>query len=195
MLDKGKPSSAAAGARGSEQPFVGVPEQEFVTRRSGFLTRANGARPRAIALGWVRDHRAALGLDADDVSGLELTSTQHSSLGLRRLQFGQSAHGIRSFDGGVRATLDDRGRLVSVSGAPEADLASVPAPDPGIDAADAVGRAFAVTGTHGRVHPLGAGSGPERKTDFAGGHVARLTWVGPDLAWRVLLFADSTHVF
>jgi extracellular elastinolytic metalloproteinase len=194
-LDRGPRSSAPTGAPVSEQPFVGAPDPVLVMRRNGFLTRASGSRPRVIALDWLRDHRAAFGLDAGDVAGLELVSSQRSPLGLRRVQLAQSAHGIPSFGGGVRATLDERGRLVSVSGAPRADLGSLPAPDPNLDAADAVGRAFELTRTHGRVDQLGTSTGPRRETHFVGGHVARLVWFGPELAWRVFLAADSTHVF
>jgi len=193
------PGTAVAAAPGNPGPaahdpgFVDVrphgPATTVVTRRNGFLTPPSDRPPRAIALDYVREHPGLFQLDADDVEGLEPESRQRLPLGLQRVQFTQMSHGIPALDAGLRATLDDRGRIVSVTGAPRPDLAAAGPPRPRLDAADAVAGALRFGGGRGVARQLGRG-----------GQVAQLTWftgggAGARLAWRVLVAPDSQHLF
>jgi extracellular elastinolytic metalloproteinase len=203
------PGTAVAAAPGNPGPaaqdpgFVDVrphgPATTVVTRRNGFLTRPSERPPRAIALDYVRGHPGLFRLDADDVEGLEPASRQRLPVGLQRVQFTQVSHGIPALDAGLRATLDERGRIVSVTGAPRPDLAAAGAPEPRLDASDALQGALRFAGEPGVAHQVGRASGPTRETRFAGGHVARLVWftdgAGARLAWRVLVAPDSQHLF
>jgi extracellular elastinolytic metalloproteinase len=203
------PGTALAAAPGTPDPgeqdpgFVDVrprvPAATIVTRQNGFLTRPSDRSPRAIALDYVREHPGLFRLDAGDVGGLVPEGRQRLPLGLQRVQFTQVSHGIPALDAALRATLDERGRLVSVTGAPRPDLAEAGAPRPRLDAADAVEEALRFAGERGMARQLAPPAGPTRETRFAGGHVAELAWftggTGARLAWRVLVAPDSQHLF
>jgi extracellular elastinolytic metalloproteinase len=167
----------------------------LVMRRNGFLTRPSAERPRDIALDYVSSHPRVFGLDADDLAALRVTREQRSGLGLRRVQLAQTANGIAALDSGIRATVDDEGRLVSVSGSPLPDLAAGAPSEPRLSAVDALTAA----GAPGRAEPLAPPEGAQRRTSFAGGHTAHLTYVADSgharLAWRLLVHAGSSEVY
>jgi extracellular elastinolytic metalloproteinase len=173
----------------------GTGAARLVMRRNGFLTRPSAERPREIALDYVSGHPRVFGLDADDLAALRVTREQRSALGLRRIQLTQTANGIAALDSFIRATVDDEGRLVSVSGSPLPDLAAGAPSEPRLSAVDAL----TVAGAPGRAEPLAPPEGAPRHTAFAGGHTAHLTYVTDSgharLAWRLLVHAGSSEVY
>ena len=179
------------------EPGTGTPR--LVIRRDGFLTGPRRGRARDLALDYVRANRAVFGLDASDADGLRLVREQKLAFGIRRVQFVQTAGGIASLDTGLRATVDARGRLVSVSGGPRPGFAKDARGGARLSATQALRRAMSDAGSGGPVEQQGASRGAARRTDFEGANSAQLTWFVEAervrLAWRVLFFADSQHTF
>lgn len=178
-------------------PVQGTPR--LVMRPGGALTRSSDARPREIALRYLRAHPRVFGLDAGDVGGLDVVQQSRYALGLRKVGFAQLAAGIPSFDTGLQASFDGQGRLLSIAGAPHPDLAAGVEPRPSLSATAALRRLLAGVGAPGSVDALSGPLGPRRETRFAGGGLARLVWFaeqdGARLGWRVFAAADSRHVY
>ena len=165
-----------------------------VQARAGALTEPAGGDRAAVALRWVREHRSALGLSADDVDGLRLTArTLSAGTGFTRVRFGQAVGGIPSFDGGLQVNLDRGGRILSVTGSPLPDLPET-APAPRLDAAAALRALQREVGVR---RPVAIAEGPEgvrRTTRFEGGDLARLVRFGPKArpAWHLTYRATSS---
>ena len=153
-----------------------------VARRNGFLTRAAADRPRDIALSYLRERRAAFGLDSTDIASLELTRRYASGSGAVHLWWEQTYRGIPSFDQGLRANVDADGRLINIGGAPRPDLA-VDSIVPGI----------------GPRQALEAAALSVSASTFDRGQRASLVIFGDAqdvrLAWRVLLFTGDGGVY
>jgi extracellular elastinolytic metalloproteinase len=157
-----------------------------VQGRDGPLTEVAAGDRSAVALGWVREQRAALGLSAGDVESLELAERSVTpATRITHLRYRQSDRGIPAFDGGLRVSLDRGGRILSVAGSPLTGLAAgstVPRLD-AVAALRAVGDVRAVDVVAGP-------SGVRRTTRFAGGGLARLVLFGSGrgtrLAWHVV---------
>jgi extracellular elastinolytic metalloproteinase len=167
-------------------------------RRDGFLTEPSNRRPAEVALDHVREHERAFRLDRNDLSRLKLVRRYRSESGVTHLQWAQTYRDVRAFGAGLRANVDERGRLINIGGSPQADLA-VDSMEPTLSPLDAL--LAAARGARQAVVPglPGAADGPERNTAFSGGHEASLTlFVGAHrtrLAWRVLLRVDDLHVY
>jgi hypothetical protein len=163
-------------------------------RAGGFLTAPSEQRPADVALDYVREHPRTFGLDRGDLAGLRLVRSYRSQSGTAHLQWEQSYRGIPVFGPGLRANVDADGRLLNVGDGARPDPA-VDWLEPRLSAVDALlaaGRAAGATvvpGTPDRAR------GPERLTSFAQGQRAGLTLFEGRLAWRVLLRADSRHVY
>ena len=148
-----------------------------------------------MALDWVREHRAALGLTAADVDGLELTARATTpGTGFTHLRYRQADRGIPAFDGGVRASLDRGGRILSVTGSPAPSLRGPATPRLGAAAA-----LRALQRDVGVERPVGVVSGPagaRETTRFDGGDLARLVLFGSGrgtrLAWHLTYRASET---
>ena len=162
----------------------------------GALTRPAAGDRSDVALDWVRSNRAALGLTADDVDGLELTSRATSrGTGFTHLRFRQADRGIPAFDGGVRVSLDRDGRILSASGAPAPQVASAA---PRLDAVEALRALQRDVGVSRPVRVVEGPAGVRRTTGFEGGDFARLVLFGSGrgtrLAWHLTYRAsDAAH--
>ncbi len=169
-----------------------------VSRLDGFLTAPSTRDGAAVALGYVREHATAFGLDGDDLDALRLTGRATTG-GLEHLTWEQRYRGIPVADAGLEAAVTGAGRLVSVTGPPAPDLAlrSVE-PAIGAQAAYAAARRGAGAGA-AAVGVERAGTGTERATRFADGGTASLALyrgaTGYRLAWRVLAPVSSTGVY
>ena len=159
------------------------------------LTGVSGGDRAAVALGWVRANREALGLAAADVEALTPAArTVAPGARITHVRFVQAARGIPAFDGGLRVSLDRGGRILSVTGSPL----------PGLEAStvtprlDAVAAMRALQRDVGVERPVGVASGPvgvRRVTRFAGGDFARLVLFGSArrtrLAWHLTYRASA----
>ena len=101
-------------------PRTGTPRA--VARLDGFLTGAGDRPGSEVALGYVRDHAGVFGLDGGDVERLRLVRRVRAG-GVEHLTWEQRYRGIPSADTELRAAVTASGRLLSVTGAPAADLA------------------------------------------------------------------------
>jgi extracellular elastinolytic metalloproteinase len=174
--------------------ITGAPS--LVARPGALLTDPAPGRARELVLGFVRDQAAAYGVDDGDLDTLR-TADQGSWRGLRQVRFEQHLAGLPVLEGGLTGTVTGDGRVVAVAGAPQPQTPVET--DPGVAAAGAVGDVLADAGYARRLRQTAREPGPERRTSFAGGHEASLGLL-PDggstrLAWSVIAFADSQHVY
>src|SRR5829696_1122301 len=193
-------AAAAASTRGALGPEGVVAMDRLrggvrtVSRLDGFLTGPSPADPAAVALGYVRGHRALFG----DVRGLRLRRRWTGIDGTTHLLWAQTAHGIPAFDNDLRAHVTRDGRLVSVAGSPRADLARVPPPRPAVSAAHALGQARRAAGG-GRGAGAPAARARPRLTYLGAAEGVRLAWrvtlrAGPAAAYDVLVDARTGEV-
>jgi extracellular elastinolytic metalloproteinase len=180
-------------------PVTGTPR--VVAKLNGFLTSPSDAAPRAIALGYLREHATAFGLDRGDISSLRLTREYTDVHGTTHLIWAQVFNGIQAMDNGVYANVDENGRLINVMGSPVPDLA-VRTTRPDISARGALTTALGNAGVPSRKVPEKRGTaGADGLTNFAGGtDQARLVLFTESpgvtkLAWRVTADASSTELY
>jgi extracellular elastinolytic metalloproteinase len=176
--------------------LTGTPRQ--LLRQDGLLTAPASGSPARLVLDYVRDQADVFRLDGDDLDSLRLVREYTSTNGITQLRWAQTFRGISSLDTMLGASVTRDGRIVSVLGSPEPDLA-VDSTDPQLGAREALLRAAADVGSRRPADPVGGARGPERVTRFRGGHAARLVlFVEPQrtrLAWRVRLFDDEQHLY
>jgi extracellular elastinolytic metalloproteinase len=174
-------------------PATGTPRA--LGRLDGFLTAASGRDASDVALDYVRARPAVFGVDAADLAGLKLVR-RYEAGGIEHLTWAQTYQGIQTVDTSLSANLTPDGRLVNVLGAPRHELA-VPSVVPRVAAETAY--AAAARGLGGRAATVSSREGgAARATDFVGGGSAELVIFeegGPRLGWRLLVPADSTHVY
>ncbi|CAN5254550.1 hypothetical protein BH18ACT14_BH18ACT14_02200 [soil metagenome] len=170
-----------------------------VARLNGFLTGPMESGPEEVALGYVREHADAFGLDAGDISALRLSRAYTDIDRTTHLGWVQTYDGIPAFDNGLSASVTKDGRLVNVLGSPRQDLRLADVA-PELSAGAALGYSLHDAGS--KLAPprvIARAAAPTRDTRFAGGHRAGLVlFAGPRgvrLAWRVLAHAKPTQVF
>jgi extracellular elastinolytic metalloproteinase len=167
-----------------------------VGRLDGFLTRPSHRPAAAVALGYVRAHRAAFGLDRADLQTFSLATSFADPDGNRHLSFVQKLGGVPVFGNGLKATVTADGRLVNLVGGP-LHGAATRTTKPTLSAAHAVGIALADGGaadaSPGAIASRTAGAAAE--TRFASGNRASLvlfpTSNGARLGWLVNAHATS----
>src|SRR5213079_832082 len=91
-------------------------------RLGGFLTGPAAGDPAGIALGYVRDHAAALGLGAGDLARLRLVRRRATPDGVTHLTWAQTYRGIPAFDTDLRVNVAGGGQVISVLGSPRGGL-------------------------------------------------------------------------
>jgi hypothetical protein len=164
-------------------------------RLDGLLTDASARPATDIALDFVRARPQIFGLDAADLSRLQLVR-HYSAGGIEQARWAQSYAGITAIDTSLTANLTAAGQLINVVGEPRHDLA-LASVTPGIGASEAyAGAARALAGRPASVQR--ASAGPERATAFTGGGTAKLVIYeggGPRLGWRLTIPVDSGHVY
>ena len=177
--------------------LTGTPR--VVARLNGFLTGPSEDGAKEVALGYVREHADAFGLDVSDFDALRLTRAYTDIGGTTHLRWVQTYDGIPALDNGLSASVTKDGRLVNVLGSPRRSLRLADVV-PGVSAAAALGYSLHDAGA--KLAPprvLRRAAAPTRDTRFAGGHRAGLVlFTGPRgvrLAWRVLAHAKPTQVF
>ena len=169
-----------------------------VSRLDGYLTAPSTRSGAAVALGYVREHAAAFGLDGDDLDGLRLTDRETADR-VEHLTWEQRYGGIPVADAGLEAAVTTAGQLVAVTGPPAADLA-VRSLDPALSAPAAYAAARRGVGASpAGVGVASAAPGGAQATRFDDGGKASLALYRGDngyrLAWRVLAPVSSTGVY
>ena len=177
--------------------LTGTPR--VVARLDGFLTGPMEGGAEEVALGYVREHADAFGLDAGDIAALRLSRAYTDIDGTTHLRWVQTYDGIPAFDNGLSASITKAGRLVNVLGSPRPDLRLADVA-PELSAGAALGYSLHDAGA--KLAPprvVGRTAAPMRDTRFAGGHRAGLVLFtrphGVRLAWRVLAHAKPTQIF
>jgi subtilisin-like proprotein convertase family protein len=161
-----------------------------VARTDGFLTGPSGQDAEAVALGYVRDHAAAFGVDGADLAQLTPATRTVSGDGVTHLTWAQSIDGVPAYDSALSANVTARGELINVGGAPVHDLAPPSTDAPlGPGAARAAAQRDLGVATDGAAGDVG--SDPVRTTTFPGGDQASLVTLadpsGDRLAWKLIL--------
>jgi extracellular elastinolytic metalloproteinase len=167
--------------------LTGTPR--VVARRGGTLTGPREGDRAAIAAEWVREHLPELGLTRDDLGSLGRPERSGAPRGLETLRWRQHASGIPAFDAGLRVTVTGDGRVLSVAGAPQADL-ELGTTTPSLGAGAALRALLDDVGAPGRTEVVRGPSGVTRETGFAGGDTASLVVFGEGtsarLGWRIV---------
>ena len=168
-------------------------------RLDGALTGPAGGDRSAVALEWVRDNRAALGLTAADIDALTLADrTLTPGTGITHLRYRQAYRGIPAFDNDLRVNLDRGGRILNVTGAPVSGL-RVDSIEPALGAVAAMRALQRDVGVERAIDVTSGPAGDRRVTQFAGGEFARLvlfgTARGARLAWHVTYRATSVAYY
>ncbi len=167
----------------SRDPHTGT--VRAAAKLDGALTAPSGRDAEAVALDYVRTHARALGLDATRTPpGLERARRVVDGR-MQLITWGQRYRGIPSADTYLKAAIDERGRLLSLTGAPAAELAP-PTVEPALDRRRGRRRGHRRRAAPGTARAGGA----ERATAFRGGARASLVLYqgegGTRLAWRVI---------
>jgi hypothetical protein len=172
-------------------PITATPR--MLGRLDGTLTGPRAGDPADVAMGYVDDNAGALGLRSSDLATLHLQDRTTVG-GVTYLRWRQEARGIPVVDNQLQAAVDSDGRVVSIAGAPRADLA-VASVTPALSAAQA---RDAVANDVGVDHPgtvTDGPTGPRQETTFSTGDRASLVLFGGvggvRLAWQVSYQADS----
>jgi extracellular elastinolytic metalloproteinase len=189
---------AGLGSQGILEPDGLTGTFRQVTRTDGFLTGRSAASARSVALGYLSENRAALGLTDQGIASLDLRQDYVSIDGTHHLSFQQVRAGIPVFGNGVKANVTDTGRLVNITGSPLASVDTVSA-DPSISASEA--RSAAAENGLGKagVATVQRAGDARRTSSFSNGDRAALVWFqttsGLRLGWQTLVSPSSGGMF
>jgi extracellular elastinolytic metalloproteinase len=90
----------------------------MLTRLDGFLTSRSSRPARKVALHYVTQHHAALGLSRSDVKTFHLTRDYRDIDGQHHLFFVQRIKGKQVISNGLTASVNKQGHLLTVGGSP-----------------------------------------------------------------------------
>ncbi len=112
-------AALAAAPRGVVTDIDGTTKTvRMQTRLDGFLTGASKKSPFSIAMGYVRSHRAELGLSRADLTTFHLHRNYRDITGAHHLYFTQRIAGKPVLGNGLTATVNRAGHLLTVGGSP-----------------------------------------------------------------------------
>ncbi len=90
----------------------------LVAKLDGYLTGTSKRPAKDVALGFVRSHLWAFGLVAADLDTLRFRKDYVDISGVHHLSWTQTVGGMPVFGNGLQASVNSRGRLLTVGGAP-----------------------------------------------------------------------------
>jgi hypothetical protein len=186
-----------------------VPETSFVFERNGFLTGPSDDAPLTIALDYIRDHAADLGINTADV-GQPIVTSQYtdSDGGITHIYLRQQVGGLEVGNADLNVNVMTDGRILSIGSAFVSDVAQLAdrVINPALDAVAALGKAASNLGLSLSHVPqvLMPGAGTARVTTLRANDVSldeiptRLKYIatpnGLQLAWQfVLRTPDGEH--
>lgn len=148
-----------------------------LSNQGGFLSGPAAGDPRALALRFIRENLAALGLNAADLDGYMVTDVVKSNVsGATRIYLQQRYRTIPVYNAQLQINVNRDGRIISVNNAFMPGLAeAVTTLQPRIGLANAVGEAMRFAGTPLANAPrlLSAGSGAQQLTRVANAGISR----------------------
>jgi hypothetical protein len=146
----------------------------FLGNLNGYLTGRSSKSAKSITLGYVRSHKAALGLGSGDVSTFHLARSYRDITGTRHLFFTQRIAGQPVARNGLTSSVNRAGHLLTLGGMPISQAATQlkAASAPTITTA-----AQALARTRGP-ETAGADTGDDtaQRVVFATGHGVRPAW-------------------
>jgi extracellular elastinolytic metalloproteinase len=101
-------------------PLTGTPRN--LTALNRYLTTSSSSSARSVAMTYVRQHLAELGLRSSDLGTLRLTRSYVDPAGIHHLAWTQSVDGITVFGNGLEAHVTKHGQLISLQGSPVSGL-------------------------------------------------------------------------
>jgi len=150
------------------------------------------AAPEDVALRYVREHRAQLGLDAGDVAALQAPTVAEGG-NVTTVRFGQAVDGIPAADSEVRVNLAPDETVLNVVGDPAGDLDANTTPT--VTAGQAVRAVQAATASFRATTVDKVAKGATRETTYSDGTEAALALDDRRLVWRVTYRESSTEVW
>src|SRR4051812_16596125 len=140
-----KPATRALRATLGDQALLeidgGTGTVRVLERLNGFLTPPTRRAPAQVALGYVRNHHAGLGLTTADLRTFHLRRDYRDITGIHHLSWTQRIGGRPVFGNGLQAAVNGAGRLLMVGGspvsgasAPRATSGRITGPDAAIEA-------------------------------------------------------------
>ena len=154
-------------------------------RLDGYLTGPSSAPARSVALTYVRNHLAALGLTSADLSTLRLRSDYVDNVGMHHLSWSQEINGMTVFGNGLKVNVTRDGRVLSVQGSPVSGLAKLAASLPAVKLTATQARDTAARNVGGKL------LGEARVTSSRAGSQAASVWANHDFAKRVLFLTPD----
>jgi hypothetical protein len=169
-----------------------------LTRLDGYLTAPSSASATTVAMNYVRDHLADLGLTSADLATFQLRQDYVDIAGIHHISWTQSVRGITVFSNGLKANVSKTGQLISIQGSPISGLAAKAANvaiAPHLSASEARAKAAADVG--GRVSPSATiSTSTSHLTTWSNRDQAQLVWFmspqGLQLGWQTYVQAGST---
>ena len=113
--------AALARSLGSQGVVIADPQTgtlRMVGRLDGFLTGASVRPPSQVAMGYVRSHLRAFGLNRADLRTFQLRKDYVDIVGTHHISWVQLAGGVTAFKSGLKANVTSDGRLINVTGSP-----------------------------------------------------------------------------
>ncbi len=188
------PRAATRSAAPSVSPFAGQTVLDLdgstgtvrmLTRLDGFLTGPSTKAPSRIALQYVADHAAELGLSQSDLSTFHLKRSYRDITGAHHLFFVQRVNGRTVFGNGLTASVNRAGDLLTVGGSPISASSLAAAPP---------ASAPVTLGTPGQALAAARGAAPTganlTQDDATAGLFVTPTGVHP--AWQTVVMSSAT---
>ena len=111
----------------------------MVAKLDGYLTPASSASPKSVALGYVGDNLAGFGLASEDLATFKFRDDYTDVAGIHHLSWSQTISGIPIFGYGLQASVNKKGRLLTIGGSPVPSALITPRPAPArLSATDAL---------------------------------------------------------
>ena len=111
----------------------------MVAKLDGYLTPASSASPKSVALGYVSDNLAGFGLASEDLATFKFRDDYTDVAGIHHLSWSQTISGIPIFGYGLQASVNKKGRLLTIGGSPVPSALITPRPAPArLSATDAL---------------------------------------------------------
>jgi extracellular elastinolytic metalloproteinase len=153
----------------------------MVDLRDGHLTTATKGTSRAIVTKFVQRNLDSFGLASEDLDTFRFRDAYRDVVGVRHLSWTQVIDGAEVFGNGLRASVDKRGRILTIGGAPVPTALVEPTRAAELSAAEAVGLAKADAGDASKV----------ATTDDRATEVLVVTRAKTYRAWRTITMSSS----
>ncbi len=133
VAGEGRAEAAFAKSLGAQgvidiDPLTGTPRN--LGRLDGYLSGPSTAPARTVALNYVRQHLADLGLTQSDLATFKFHQDYVDPIGIHHLSWTQSVNGTPVFGNGLKVQVTRNGRVLAVQGSPISGLQQLAAAAP-----------------------------------------------------------------